>query len=89
MQGVIDFYGASDVLTMPPNVPGPDKTDADLAKSNAARLIGGIVRDHPDLAKQMSPLYHVNERQSAVPDHPRRQGQIRCRLNKANGCTPS
>ena len=61
VQGVIDFYGASDVLTMPPNVPGPDKTDTDLAKSNAARLIGGIVRDHPDLAKQMSPLYHVSK----------------------------
>lgn len=61
VQGVIDFYGASDVLTMPPNVPGPDKTDAELAKSNAARLIGGIVRDHPDLAKQMSPLYHVSK----------------------------
>ncbi len=61
VQGVIDFFGASDVLTMPPNVPGPDKTDADLAKANAARLIGGIVRDHPDLAKQMSPLYHVSK----------------------------
>lgn len=61
VQGVIDFYGASDVLTMPTNVPGPDKTDADLAKSNAARLIGGIVRDHPDLAKQMSPLYHASK----------------------------
>lgn len=61
VQGVIDFYGASDALTMPPNVPGPDKTDADLAKTNAARLIGGIVRDHPDLAKQMSPLYHVSK----------------------------
>ena len=61
VQGVIDFYGASDVLTMPANVPGPDKTDADLAKTNAARLIGGIVRDHPDLAKQMSPLYHVSK----------------------------
>lgn len=61
VQGVIDFYGASDALTMPSNVPGPDKTDADLAKTNAARLIGGIVRDHPDLAKQMSPIYHVSK----------------------------
>jgi arylsulfatase A len=61
VQGVIDFYGASDLLTMPPNVPGPDKTDADLAKTNGARLIGGIVRDHPDLAKQVSPIYHISK----------------------------
>jgi len=61
VQGVIDFYGASDLFTMPPNVPGPDKTDADLAKSNAARLIGGIVRDDPEKAKQVSPVYHIDK----------------------------
>jgi dipeptidyl aminopeptidase/acylaminoacyl peptidase len=42
-------------------VPGPDKTDADLAKSNAARLIGGIVRDNPEKAKQVSPVYHIDK----------------------------
>ena len=59
VQAVIDFYGASDVLTMPPNVPGPGKTDADLANANAAKLLGGIVRDRPELARAMSTLHLV------------------------------
>ncbi|MBI5690134.1 MAG: sulfatase-like hydrolase/transferase [Verrucomicrobia bacterium] len=64
VQAVIDFYGASDLATMPTNVPGPGKTDADLAQSNGAKLIGGIVRDHPDLARQVSTLHLV------TPDDP-------------------
>jgi arylsulfatase len=56
---VIDFYGASDLLTMPPNVPGPGRTEADLAQSNGAKLLGGIVRDRPELARQVSALYQV------------------------------
>lgn len=59
VQAVIDFYGASDVLTMPPNVPGPGKTEADLANANAAKLLGGIVRDRPAAAKSMSTLHLV------------------------------
>ena len=31
VSAVIDFYGASDMLTMPLNVPGPGRTDAELA----------------------------------------------------------
>ncbi len=57
---VIDFYGASDMLTMPPNVPGPNKTESDLATSNGAKLLGAIPRDRPDLARQVSPLYQVS-----------------------------
>ncbi|MBI5771540.1 MAG: sulfatase-like hydrolase/transferase [Verrucomicrobia bacterium] len=64
VQGVIDFYGASDVLTMPVNVPGPGRTETDLANSNAAKLLGGIVRDRPDVAKSMSTLHLV------TPDDP-------------------
>ena len=59
VRAVLDFYGASDVLTMPPNVPGPGKTDADLANANAAKLLGGIVRDRPELARAMSTLHLV------------------------------
>ena len=55
VRAVIDFYGASDMLTMPVNVPGPGKTDADLATSNGAKLLGGIVRDRADRARQVSP----------------------------------
>ena len=54
VQAVCDFYGPSDLLTMPLNVPGPDKTDADLAKANGARLLGAIVLDLPELARQAS-----------------------------------
>ncbi|MBL9213747.1 MAG: sulfatase-like hydrolase/transferase [Opitutaceae bacterium] len=60
VRGVIDFYGASDVLTMPVNVPGPERPDAVLAASNAAKLLGGIVRDRPELARAMSTLYQVS-----------------------------
>jgi acetyl esterase/lipase len=60
VRGVIDFYGASDVLTMPVNVPSAERRDAVLAQSNAAKLLGGIVRDRPELARQMSTLYQVS-----------------------------
>jgi arylsulfatase len=58
--GVLDFYGPADLLTMPANTPGSNKTDADLAKSNGAQLLGGIVRDRADLAKQASALHQVS-----------------------------
>jgi arylsulfatase A-like enzyme/dienelactone hydrolase len=61
---VIDFYGASDMMTMPVNVPGPGRGDAELAKSNGAKLLGGIVRDRPELARQVSTLHQVS------PDDP-------------------
>lgn len=61
VQAVIDLYGPSDLLTMPPNVPGPKKTDADLARANGARLLGGIVRDRPEKAKEASALYQVSK----------------------------
>ena len=61
LEAVIDFYGPSDLLTMPPNLPGPGKTDADLAKANGARLLGGIVRDRPEKARQASALHHVSK----------------------------
>jgi acetyl esterase/lipase len=60
VQAVIDFYGPSDLLTMPPNLPSPGKTDADLAKANGARLLGGIVRDRPERAREASALYQVS-----------------------------
>jgi acetyl esterase/lipase len=60
VQAVIDFYGPSDLLTMPANVPGSEKTDAVLARTNGARLLGGIVRDRPELARQASALHQVS-----------------------------
>ena len=61
VQAVLDLYGPSDLLTMPNNVAGPNKTDADLAKTNGARLLGGIVRDRPDIAKQASAFFQVSK----------------------------
>ena len=60
VQAVIDFYGPADLLTMPNNTPGPGKTDADLAKANGARLLGGIVRDRAALAQKASALHWVS-----------------------------
>jgi arylsulfatase A-like enzyme/acetyl esterase/lipase len=61
VQAVCDSYGPSDLLSMPLNVPSAGKTDADLAKSNGALLLGGIVRDLPDLARQASAIYQVSK----------------------------
>lgn len=60
VQAVCDWYGPSDLLTMPPNVLSPGKTEADLAKSNGAKLLGGTVRDRPELAKQASAFYQAS-----------------------------
>jgi arylsulfatase A-like enzyme/pimeloyl-ACP methyl ester carboxylesterase len=61
VKAVIDMYGHSDLLTTPTNLPGPGKTDDDLAKSNGARLLGGIVRDLPERAKEASALHQVSK----------------------------
>lgn len=60
VQAVCDWYGPSDLLTMPPNVLSAGKTEADLAKSNGAQLLGGIVRDRPQLARQASALHQAS-----------------------------
>lgn len=56
VSAVIDFYGTSDVASLPVNVPGPDKTKEQLAETNGAKLLGGIVHELPHLAREMSPL---------------------------------
>ncbi len=65
VKAVIDMFGPTDLLTMPPNTPGPGKTDEDLAKSNGARMLGGIVRDIPEKAKEASALYQVSKDDAA------------------------
>ncbi len=61
VRAVCDWYGPSDLLTAPANVPGPNRGEQELAESNGAKLLGGIVRDLPDLAKQASPLHQVSK----------------------------
>jgi len=60
VQAVCDWYGPADLLTMPPNVVGAGRTEKDVANSNGAKLLGGTVRDRPELAKQASALYQVS-----------------------------
>ncbi len=59
VQAVCDWYGPTDLLTMPPNVLGDGRTLEDIANSNGAKLLGKTVRDAPELAKQASALYQV------------------------------
>jgi acetyl esterase/lipase len=60
VQAIIDFYGPSDLLTMPPNVLSDNRTREDLAQANAALLLGGIVMDQPEKARAASALHHVS-----------------------------
>jgi acetyl esterase/lipase len=60
VRAVIDLYGPTDLLTMPGNTPGAGRTDTDLARSNGARMLGGPVRERPELARAASALHHVS-----------------------------
>ncbi len=61
IQAVCDWFGPTDLLTMPPNTISETRTEADIAQSNGAKLLGATVRDVPALAKQASALYQVSE----------------------------
>jgi acetyl esterase/lipase len=59
VKAVVDWYGPTDLLTMPPNVLSEKRTRAELAKANGALLLGGIVMDQPEKAKAVSALHQV------------------------------
>ncbi|PHR89062.1 MAG: lipase [Blastopirellula sp.] len=61
VQAVCDWFGPSDLLTMPPNNVGNGRTKEDVATSNGARLLGATVREVPELAKKVSALYQVTK----------------------------
>jgi acetyl esterase/lipase len=61
VQAVCDWFGPTDLLTMPPNTISETRTEADIAQSNGAKLLGATVRDVPALAKQASALYQVSD----------------------------
>ncbi|MEW4529178.1 prolyl oligopeptidase family serine peptidase [Maioricimonas sp. JC845] len=60
VQAVCDWFGPTDLLTMPPNVVSEKRTRAQVAQSNGAKLLGSPVPDVPDLARQASALYQVS-----------------------------
>ncbi len=51
---VLDFYGPSDLLTLK----GNDNKDP---RNPITLLLGGMVADHPDLAKKASPITYVDK----------------------------
>lgn len=60
IQAVLDIYGPTNLLTMPPNNIGNGRTAEDVANSNGAKLLGATVREVPELAKDASALYQVS-----------------------------
>lgn len=60
VQAVIDWYGPSDLLSMPPNNVSESRTLEQVANSNGAKLLGATVRDVPNLAKQASAFWNVS-----------------------------
>ncbi len=61
VKAVVDLYGPTDLLTMPPNVLSEKRTRADLAKANGALLLGGIVMDQPEKARAVSALHQASK----------------------------
>lgn len=61
VQAVCDWFGPADLLTMPANVVGNGRSEADVAKSNGAILLGATVKDVPDIAKSASAFYQVSK----------------------------
>ena len=59
VQATADWFGPSELLTMPPNNVGNGRTAEDVAKSNGAILLGSTVKDVPKLAKDASALDNV------------------------------
>ncbi len=62
---VCDWYGPTELLTMPPNNVGNGRTEEDVANSNGAKLLGCTVKDCPDLAKQASAHDNVSSDDAA------------------------
>jgi acetyl esterase/lipase len=61
VKAVVDWYGPTDLLTMPPNVLSEKRPRAELAKANGTLLLGGIVMDQPQKAKAVSALHQVTK----------------------------
>ena len=61
VQAVCDWFGPTDLLTMPPNNVGNGRTEQDVANSNGAKLLGATVREIPELAKRASAFYQVSK----------------------------
>ncbi|MCB1066288.1 MAG: alpha/beta hydrolase [Verrucomicrobiae bacterium] len=61
VQAICDWFGPSELLTMPPNVVSEKRSLEQVAKSNGAKLLGATVRDVPEKAKDASALDQVSK----------------------------
>ena len=59
VKAICDWFGPSDLLTMPPNNVGNGRTAEDVANSNGAKLLRATVREVPELARDASALPQV------------------------------
>lgn len=64
VQAVCDWFGPTDLLTMPYNNVSKQRTIEQVRNSNGAKLLGATVRDVPEKAKDASAFFHV------TPDDP-------------------
>ncbi len=60
VHAVCDWFGPSELMTMPPNNVGEGRTAQDVARSNGAKLLGATVREVPKLAADASAIDHVS-----------------------------
>ena len=60
VHAVCDWFGPSELMTMPPNNVGEGRTAEDVAQSNGAKLLGATVREVPKLAADASAIDHVS-----------------------------
>ncbi|MCR9202861.1 MAG: alpha/beta hydrolase fold domain-containing protein [Planctomycetaceae bacterium] len=57
VQAVCNWFGPTDLMTMPPNNVGDGRTAQDVARSNGAKLLGVTVREDPEKAHDASALH--------------------------------
>ena len=61
VQAVCNWFGPTNLLTMPPNNVSETRTAEQVANSNGAKLLGATVREVPDLAKDASALFQISK----------------------------
>ncbi len=61
VQAVCDWYGPTDLLTMPPNVVSEKRTKEQVAQSNGAKLLGAPVWTIPEKAMEASAFHQVSK----------------------------
>ena len=57
VQAVVNFFGPSELLTMNDH---PSTIDHNAPGSPESNLVGGTLQDHPEIAKNASPITHVS-----------------------------